>query len=140
PNASVMAIADGKVNRFVHQPETDDYEIGVISTLDPAFSVVYDHVKNPTIGMGDTLVSGQVLGKPGNWGPTLGRFEIMINNDSTGRSYCPFVHFDPALKADYQAKVSTLMQDWENFKGNNAIYNEAAQVLPGCRYESMVNK
>lgn len=138
PNADVMAITEGEIVRMVYQDDTDDYEIGARSTQDPEFYVGYDHIRSPTVGMGDKLVSGQVLGKPGTWDATYGRFEIMINSDVTGLSYCPFVFFDPALLVEYQQKVSQLMQDWEIYKSDTNIYDEASHVCPGCRYESMI--
>jgi len=137
PKAHVMAITEGEIVRMVYQDETDDYEIGARSTKDPEFYVGYDHIKSPTVKMGDKLVSGQVLGNPGTWDATYGRFEIMINNDAKGLSYCPFVFFDPALLAEYQQKVSQLMQDWEAYKSDANIYDEDGHVSPGCRYESM---
>lgn len=133
-----MAITEGEIVRMVYQDDTDGYEIGARSPQDPEFYVGCDHIRSPTVGMGDKLVSGRVLGKPGTWDATYGRFEIMINNDVTGLSYCPFVSYDPALLVEYQQRVSQLIQDWEIYKSNTNIYDEANHVCPGCRCESMV--
>lgn len=137
PLADVMAIADSKVIWIREQ--SGDYEIGTRSTYDPDFYVFYDHVKQPLVNVGDVLVSGQQLGKPGTWSATLGRFEIMINNDRTGLSYCPFVYFADDLKLEFEGKITRLMLDWETFKGNDAIYDETSHFLPGCLQESMVS-
>lgn len=137
PEADVMAITDGEIVRMVYQEDTQDYEIGARSTTHVDFYVSYDHITSPTVGMGDILAAGQVLGKAGNWSTEYGRFEIMINNDATGMSYCPFIYFDSDLQSEYEQKVSRLMADWENFKSDSSIYDEASQVYPGCRYEEM---
>ncbi len=139
PNANVMAITDGKVTRMVYQPDTQDYEIGAISTQNSNYYIGYDHITAPTVGLGDHLVAGQILGKPGTWSASLGRFEIMINNSKNGLSYCPFVYFDTSLKDEYEQKISRLMADWELFKGNQSIYDEENHIYPGCRYEDMVS-
>ncbi|OQB94984.1 MAG: Peptidase family M23 [Spirochaetes bacterium ADurb.Bin110] len=137
PNANVMAITEGKVVWMQYQEESHDWEIGMYSKHDPEIYIAYDHINSPTIMKGEKVVSGQILGKPGNWDPPYGRFEIMLNKDVTGLSYCPFVFFDPALKMEYEQKVSQLMSDWETYKCDEDIYDEASQFCPGCRYETM---
>lgn len=136
-NALVTAIAEGKINRFVFQSETQDYEIGTRSTVDSDWEIGYDHVANPRVGIGDEVTAGTVLGNPGVWNNDLGRFEIMINNSAAGLSYCPFCVFDPDSAAAYQAKVLRHMIDWETFKKDTTIYDEKRHALPGCRYQDM---
>jgi hypothetical protein len=46
--------------------------------------------------------------------------------------YCPFELFDLDLALPFQQKVADLMADWENFKGDASIYDQAAMVAPGC--------
>ena len=76
------------------------------------------------------MVAGQVLGNPGTWSTELGRTELMVMEDDTG--HCPFTFFDPALREAYEAKVATLMADWEAFKADTAIYDDGAMPHPGC--------
>jgi|GEM_PF-1670639 len=136
-DAWVFAIADGIVNRFVYQPDTDDYEIGMRSADNSSWDIGYDHVKNPRVKLRDRVASGDTLGHPGTWSGALGRFEIMINNNDNGLSYCPFCVFDETRIAEYQQAVLRLMQDWEAFKGDTTIYDEEKHVQPGCRMETM---
>ncbi|HEX9934943.1 MAG TPA: hypothetical protein VGB38_07065 [bacterium] len=136
-NALVTAIAEGRVIRFGYQNDTQDYEFSTQSSEDPDWEVGYDHIANPRVAEGDMLSPGTVLGNPGTWNADLGRFEIMINNNATGLSYCPFCVFDPDSAAAYKAKVLRHMADWETFKRDTAIYDEKRHPFPGCRYEDM---
>jgi murein DD-endopeptidase MepM/ murein hydrolase activator NlpD len=137
-NALVKAVAEGRIVRFEYQDDTQDYEIIARSRVNPNWDVGYDHVKNPRVAMGDTVSAGTVLGNPGTWEAGLGRFEIMINNNATRLSYCPFCVFDPDSAEAVKARVLRHMTDWEAFKHDPTIYDEKNQVLPGCRYRDMV--
>ncbi|HHS14193.1 MAG TPA: hypothetical protein ENN03_10570 [bacterium] len=137
-DAWITAIASGTVTRFVYQSETQDYEFSVRSDEDPDWTVGYDHVKNPRVGMGDRVMPGDTLGNPGTWSATLVRFEIMINNYATGLSYCPFCCFLPESTLVYQNRVRLLVDQWEAFKGDTTIYDDHLWPWPGCRMESMV--
>ncbi|MEW6074609.1 MAG: hypothetical protein AB1726_18705 [Planctomycetota bacterium] len=136
PDATVRAIAAGRVVRLDFQPETGDYEIGA-ATLDPRFEVGYDHVRAPRIAIGDVLAPGDALGRPGPWNESLGRFEIMIVEAAAGRAWCPFSFYDVELAPAMQESVRRLMADWESFRGDPSTYAEEEQAFPGCRYESM---
>jgi len=136
-NARVTAIAEGKINRFVYQGDTQDYEIGTRSTVDADWEIGYDHVANPRVALGDAVSPGTVLGNPGTWNADLGRFEIMINNSATGLSCCPLCVFNPDSAAAVKAKVLRHMIDWETFKKDTTLYDEKRHPWPGCRYASM---
>jgi hypothetical protein len=94
-SALVTAVAEGEITRFEYQSDTQDYEIGTRSTIDPDWEIGYDHVVDPRVANGGRVSPGTFLGNPGTWNADLGRFEIMINNTATGLSYCPFCMFDP---------------------------------------------
>ena len=136
--AEVKSIADGVVDR-IYTNSGGDFEIIVHYSQNEQFFVVYDHVINITVGVGSTITAGQVLGNPGVWDETYGRFEIMVNNYSTGLSYCPFVYFDPSSRANYEEKVNLFIQEWESFKGDSTIYDEANYDYAGCSMNNMVS-
>lgn len=139
-DATVYAITKGTVTSIAFQASTQDYEILTRET-GANFMVIYDHVTTPAISEGDSVNAGDPLGKPGPWGPSMiGRFEIQINvdQDQGELSYCPFMLFDPDLVDEFKQKVSQLMSDWETFKGDQNIYNEATHVYPGCLSETAV--
>lgn len=136
-DANVFAIADGEVKTITWQDDSQDYEISVWSNTTPHYEVYYDHVLDVQISEGDLIIAGDLIGKPGPRGGGLGRIEIMINNGNLGKSYCPFVLFDPDLKESFEQQVEQLMGDWEDFKDNSDIYDQENHLFPGCRYETM---
>jgi hypothetical protein len=137
-DAWVTAVAEGRVVRFVFQEDTRDYEFSVRSIEDPDFEVGYDHVIDPRVGPDSRVSPGDTLGHPGTWSGILGRFEIMVNRSSDRRSYCPFAFFDGATAAAAEDRVRQHMRDWETFKNDTLVYDEAAQTQAGCRMESML--
>jgi hypothetical protein len=94
--------------------------------------MIVDHLTDLLVFEGDTVAAGQPLGKVGPFSLTLGRIELQVVNFIEEINYCPFELFDPALALAFQQKVTGLMADWETFKGNASIYNQAAMVAPGC--------
>ena len=83
--ATVFAAAPGTVFRL--EAETNplypnEFEIETRSASDASYSVIYDHVKSVTVGVGSTVQPGMTLGtagihttNPGVWG----RVELQIN-------------------------------------------------------------
>jgi hypothetical protein len=80
-----------------------------------------------------------MLGQPGTFSATLGRTELQIVNFVERRSYCPLALADPALAADLGADVAGLMDDWETFQADAALYDQAAMLLPGCLTDSLAD-
>lgn len=138
-DASIFSIAEGEVVGIAYQEETNDYEFSIQSLNDPSFFVVYDHLVNLKIALGDRVQPGDTLGNPRPFSPEIGSVEIMINNWDTKLSYCPFCFFSEEKVEDYKQQVSQLMRDWEEFKGDTTIYDEENHFIPGCRYESMIS-
>ena len=137
-NATIVSISEGEVVRIYYQEESADYDFSIRSLNDPAFDIVYDHLINLRIQLGDIVQPGDTLGNPAPLSSNLGSAEIMINNLDTKLSYCPFCYFDEQIRDITIQKVEQLMSDWEKFKGDTSIYDEKNHVIPGCRYESMV--
>ncbi len=141
PEAKVYAAAAGVVTRVELQSGSNDYEIEIKPNIKSTYSVINDHIKNVTLKVGDEIEAGQLLGTAGTWGNGLGRTELMVNkNLSMGISehHCPFEFFDQVLLEEYKQNVSTLMKDWESFKGNTTLYDEAKDIWPGCAYEKLI--
>ena len=42
----------------------------------------------------------------------------------------------PSVIGEFDAKLSQLEADWESYKGDTSIYDEAAMFSPGCAIES----
>jgi hypothetical protein len=137
PDAVVVSPIDGRVEAIAFDSDTNDYEIHLLSSPLSPFLVVVDHVTDPLVAEGDAVVAGQTLGQPGTFSDTLGRTELQLVNFVERRSYCPLALAAPALAADLHADVSGLMDDWESFQGDAALYDQAAMLRPGCLADSL---
>lgn len=138
PDVNVVSPCNGTITRFEYQSDSEDYELSIRPGPLSQWRVIIDHLKNPTIELGDEITEGQVLGNPGTWYGSLGRTELMITHD--GVYVAPFAVFDPDLKTIYEAKVTKHMSDWESFKSDISIYNESEMVYPGCLYETLTDE
>ena len=140
PDVAVLAVADGIVTGVRFQPETDDVEIWIRRTSTSPILVVQDHIRDPTVRVGDRVEAGQRLGRPGPWGEGFGRTEIMVVDEE--RAYAPFAFFLPSASKAYQKRVSRLMREWEAFKGDPTLYDEArmSRFYAGCLARSYANE
>ncbi|MHA1144681.1 MAG: hypothetical protein ACTSRW_08085 [Candidatus Helarchaeota archaeon] len=82
------------------------------------------------------VTAGTVLGNPGTWHDEFGRVELSIDYGMSSHM-APFLMFDQTLRTTYENKVWQLMTDWEAFKSNTSIYDQASMVLAGCLYYSL---
>ena len=136
-DALISAIAEGEVTGLAYQEQSNDYEFSIRSLHDPSYMVVYDHLVNLQIQTGDRIQPGDPLGNPRPWTSEVGGLEIMVNNLDTKRSVCPLCCMNEETLEIYMQNISQLMNDWEEFKDDTAIYDQENHVMPGCRYESM---
>jgi hypothetical protein len=137
PDAQVVSPIDGIVSQVDYQEETEDFSIILLPEAGSEWMVNIDHVKNVAIAVGELVTAGQTVGIPGTWDETYGRVELMVVKGST--YYCPFDVFDASLKDEYENKVTQLMNDWEAFKGDDSIYDQAAMVSPGCTSSTLTD-
>jgi hypothetical protein len=137
PDAQLLSPMAGIISQVDYQEETSDYSVVIIPESDSEWFVNIDHVIQVAVAVGESVTAGQLLGKPGVWDDTLGRTELMVVKNQT--YYCPFNLFAPALKSAYEAKVTQLMNEWETFKGDDTIYDQAAMVVPGCNESTLTD-
>jgi hypothetical protein len=134
PEANVYAPADGYVTHFRYQAETGDYEIGITRSPNLTSSrtgmIMVDHIKDITVAQGNFVTAGQILGKPGPWIEGISRTELMVYQNDT--AWCPFLFMTDSLKAGFRQKLRHLMADWESFKNDTTLYDEASMPEPGC--------
>ncbi len=64
---------------------------------------------------------------------TVGRFAA----DKVFESYCPIMYLHESVKQDYRDSISALMDSYEEWTGNNNLYNQSEMVEPGCLYEQI---
>ncbi|MCO5113278.1 MAG: M23 family metallopeptidase [Bdellovibrionaceae bacterium] len=90
--AQVFSASNGVVTRVEFNgggPGQNDYEIFVRPKKNSVYLLIYDHVDNVAVNVGDTVVPGTILGTVGDYGGGQGRIELQINNDSTDLAECP---------------------------------------------------
>lgn len=134
PNAIVFAPADGFITG-VHDQEGVDYEIWIhTDPKNAAWTLNIDHITNPHVVVGQAVSAGDTIGNPGPWDATVGRVEIMLAEQTANAYWAPFSCFDPDSLDVYQDKVWTIMEDWETFKGDTTLYDEATMRdhFAGC--------
>lgn len=133
-DANVYSPIDGVVNSIEYQEGSEDYEIHINPTSDPyQMTAGLDHVLNVVVSEGQTVTAGDIIGNPGTYSlDGYGRVEIEIYGDNY--MHCPFEFFDSTLQAEYEQKVTQLMQDWETFKSDTSLYDQAtmADYAAGC--------
>ena len=124
-DALLKAPCDGIITRLEKRSD-GDYYIIIQSKKNSHWFTQVDHVLNVTVKKGDEVKAGDVLGNPGNWNNSvgLGVVELSVINDKENKNYCPFSYFDPVLRPSYEAKVQKLMDDWEDYKGDENIYSD----------------
>jgi hypothetical protein len=89
-DAVVRAASPGVVIEIFQNPGLTDYEIMVKPTEDSVWLIIYDHVLDVTISVGDNVEAGTILGKAGEWSADTRRTELQINNyEGTEVSLCP---------------------------------------------------
>ena len=136
-DAPVLAASALEVYEILFQENGADYEVFTRSVNNPFYEVLYDHLVDLQVTKGEHVSAGDTLGYPRAITPAYGFFEFMINNTKTHYSYCPFCCFNPVTRSTYEQQVIELMQDWETFKMDTSIYDEAAHVSPGCLLDSI---
>ena len=139
-DAKVYAAADGEVEWVDPRAADDDFALH-IKASDGRFTIIYDHVTDPRVEEGEKVMAGDTLGKPGPKEDEYGRTELQVNMHREGQrdiSVCPFTFFDPARTETYQRKIEKLMDDWEDFKDDDDIYDQEDHVYPGCITETVV--
>jgi len=141
-NITVLVPMDGIVDRVELNDDADDYVIWFKPTATSSWRVEVDHVSNVTVSPGETVTAGSPLGNPGVWNgvPGMGQVELMIFFGERGTAeefVCPFNVFDTALEMEFREKIAQHMMDWETFKGEANLYDEAAMSAPGCLFETM---
>jgi hypothetical protein len=84
-NLDVVTSSGGKVYAVRANDNFPDYEIDIIPYANSVYHLIYDHVKNPLVSVGQQLNAGDILGKVGDGART----ELQINDDRIGKSVCP---------------------------------------------------
>jgi hypothetical protein len=136
-NTEIAAIAEGKVIRIEYQDNgiSQDYSLEILFN-NSNWVTIYDHILDVRVKEGDQITAGDILGKVAkNRDGKTGFTEIQVkyaNPDGSSTSYCPLDLLTDTAKSKYSAEIAQLMKDWESFYGDTNLYNESAQIVPGC--------
>jgi len=136
-DSDIYSLVDGTVEGVGYSEEHEDYTVAIIPTSATGWVIYHDHVTSVAVIADETVTAGQTIGKPGNWHGDLGRTEIQAYKNSDGLSYCPFTIFDTDTSAEYQNKVTDLMNEWETYMSDTTIYDQGAMTHPGCLFNSV---
>jgi hypothetical protein len=74
----VRAATAGTITQVLANPQ-GDFELHAQPPNAPSFLVIYDHVLDLEVGVGQEVEPGDVLGRVGIWTATQGRTELQIN-------------------------------------------------------------
>lgn len=139
----ITAMADTTVLEVKYQAESEDYQIA--SRSDGGYTFTYDHILSPTVSAQKKVKAGSVIGEVGGQptANTLGYVEVDVfksQNNGTVTFYCPIDLLASAVKNSIKQSVTALMDGWEQYSGNAAIYDQLQMVEPGCTTHSITSK
>lgn len=112
---SVQVTADGKMQKWVYETE---------------------HLINPKVKVGDKVTAGQIVGEVSdfnNGAPQgFGAVEIgILKGGQKPQHVCPFAYLDESIREDTLKKITSLFKSWEEYTGDQTLYDERASI-PGC--------
>lgn len=133
----VMASCAGYIVNVFQNPNYPhrDYEIHIKTSQNSAWLMVYDHVQNVKVKIGDYVESGEVLGTVGDM---QNMFELQINNEVDHYVYCPF-HIASQSFIDEHDSLWSIIGSLHPSKPTDTIAHYAP--LPGmwCLEEKFYN-
>ena len=132
----VRSLVDGVVVA-IPKLYSNDYSIHVAPSQDTNWRYETEHVINPLVKVGDTVKAGQVIAEVSPHDSAnssgYGLVEIgILRGGNPPEHICPFAYLDPSIKDDVQKKLSAFYKSWEEYRGDSALHNEAAQTVIGC--------
>lgn len=137
----VRAMASGIVTDIA-DVYSGDYTIFVTNPNSPTWHYEHEHVINPVVVEGETVVAGQVLAEVSDYSQWLkqdgfGVLDIGLFRpvQNAPRHHCPFLYLDESIKQDSFEKIRALYQSWEEYKNDSTLYDETAYSTPGCVVE-----
>jgi hypothetical protein len=137
----VKAVSEGVVTRIDELDGPNDLNLFVRPDDAPKWRVMYEHINNVTVKVGDRITIGQEVGEVSPFKGNLGKIAFLVLHGVEGASkggnvsYCPFMLLDSSVKSTLLATMQTHIQQWEANNGN--VYDEENWVEIGCARESL---
>lgn len=133
----VHALVDGTVND-VPKLYSNDYSV-MIQGEGSELIFETEHVINVLVKKGDKVKAGDVIADVSDYDAKnyagLGLVEIGIlkgGNSGPPQHLCPFDYLDDSIKDETLKKITALQKSWEDYRGDDKIYDESKVVTPGC--------
>lgn len=137
PGVAVKSMIDGVVKRVLKNTgATSDSEIHVSpnDSYGP-WLIIVDHVSNVAVVEGQKVQAGDKLGEVGSnrIEYSVTRIVVPLRAGSANVDFCPWQFLDLKLKDSLLQKLKDMQADWETYKGDPNVYDEASMPLPACR-------
>jgi biotin carboxyl carrier protein len=96
-----------------------------------------EHVMNVKVKKGDKVKAGDVIAEVSNYDAKnyagMGLVEIGVLKGGNPPSHlCPFDYLDDSIRDSTLKKITALQKSWEEYRGDNSIYDESKVLIPGC--------
>lgn len=137
----VHSLVDGKVFK-VEKLYSDDYSVMVMPE-GSELTFETEHIKEVTVKEGDTVKAGDVLGVVSDYDARnlngMGLVEIgVLEGGNPPKHHCTFDYLDDSIKAETLKKITALEDAWEEFVGDNTVYQQANEPIAGCRTQNPI--
>jgi hypothetical protein len=133
-NAFVFAPMSGVITGYERNLDSAapiDYEIRLRAAPASRWELALDHVAAEGLHVGMVVQAGDILGG----GVAEKKLELDVYDVAEGAErWCPNLFMDDARQL-IEAELLRLFADWEAYKGDPGIYDEAAMFAPGCAVE-----
>lgn len=134
----VLSLVTGEVVE-VKQLYSGDMTVMVAKDKNSQYLYETEHIKNPTVKVGDKVTAGQVIGEVSDYdshnNPGFGLIEIGILHATTDggppNHICPLNYLDPSIKDKTFASLTKLYTAWNQYLGKE-IYKHSTFATPGC--------
>ena len=112
---SIQVTVSGKMEKWVYETE---------------------HVRNPTVKVGDKVTAGQIIAEVSNFDKGVpegyGAVEIgILKGGNPPEHVCPFAYLDESIKAETLQKIKDFFKSWEDYVRDTTLYDESMPI-PGC--------
>lgn len=137
--SKIISAIDGVVGFVKQQPESNDYEVFLMTRENSRWVIGYDHVTDLKVKKGDTVKVGDVLGVPARQNNGLLRFEFQVNKDDGTNNtmhICPVTLLDKSVKDSWVEQLQTSQLKWEQVTGLD-LYDLTKQDPTGCLMKEM---
>lgn len=134
----VHALIDGVVVN-IPKLESGDYSVHMQAGNggENATTFETEHVINVKVKVGDKVKAGDVIAEVSDYDAKniagMGILEIgVLNPGNPPKHSCTFEYLDDSIKSETLKKITALEDAWEKFVGDDNVYNQKAEVIPGC--------